>query len=519
VRTVRTEGGRRPPVDPLAGSLENHTVKASIRVEPPDPASTVGLSEAVGGLLEALETFSRFEGQDPAGRRSSWQPRLDEPLPMEGAGPEVVLETLRSVVIPNGLRVGAPGFCGWIVGMPSTVPAAAHFAGTISAPARGWVTAANFIEELALRWLQELLGLPATYQGVFTSGGSVANLVGLGVARQHASERRGVDASREGLHALPGARVYAGENAHHSVHRALGVLGLGRQSVRVVASSAKGFLDPLRLSEAIRSDKDDGFVPVAIVAAAGDVNTGAVDPIEAIAEVADGHGVWFHVDGAYGAFGVLDERVRPLFGGFRGVDSLSVDPHKWMATPIGCGAVFVRDRELLGRTYAMGPADYIAPVEPSENDLDSPFDEYGLEFFKLGLELSAPSRGLAVWALLKEIGAAGLAARVSRHLDCARRVADRVRESDELELLAEPVLSICCFRFHPADVENEEELAALNAEIVRRVRARGRVPSTTRVAGSLAIRPCFINPRTTLADADLLVDDVLAEGSSISASH
>jgi aromatic-L-amino-acid decarboxylase len=314
------------------------------------------------------------------------------------------------------------------------------------------------------------------------------------------------------LGALAQARVYAGENAHQSVHRAVGVLGLGRQSVRVVESSAEGVLDPMRLSQAIRGDKKDGLIPVAIVAAAGDVNTGAVDPLEAIAEVADEHGVWLHVDGAYGAFGVLDERVRALFGGFRGVDSLSVDPHKWMATPIGCGAVFVRDGELLARAYATGPADYITPQEPSENDLASPFDEWGREFFKLGIELSAPSRGLAVWAVLKEIGAEGMAARVSRHRDCARRIADRVHDSDELELLAEPVLSICCFRFHPPGVNDEEELAALNAEIVKRIRARGQVSSTTRVAGSLAIRPCFINPRTTLADADLLVDEVLAEG-------
>lgn len=484
-----------------------------------DPASTGGLSEAVGGLLEALETFARFEGQDPAGRRSCWQPLLDEPLPVEGAGPEVVLETLRSVVIPNGLRVGAPGFCGWVVGMPSTVPAVAQFAGTISAPDRGWVTAANFIEELALRWLRELLGLPGTCEGLFTSGGSMANLIGLGVARQHACERRGFDASCEGLRALPSVRVYAGENAHHSVHRALGVLGLGRRSVRVVASSAEGRLDPRRLSEALRSDEVDGLLPVAIVAAAGDVNTGAVDPIEAIAEVAAEHGVWLHVDGAYGAFGVLDERVRPLFGGFRGVDSLAVDPHKWMATPIDCGAVFIRDAGLLGRTYTMGTVDYLEAQEPSTNDLTSPFDEDGRAFFQFGLELSAPSRGLAVWALLKEIGAAGVAARVSRHLDCARRVADRVRDSDELELLAEPVLSICCFRFHPPDLDDQGRLDSLNTEIVRRVRARGRVPSTTRVGGSLAIRPCFINPRTTRADADLLVDAVLAEGRLLTASR
>jgi aromatic-L-amino-acid/L-tryptophan decarboxylase len=494
-------------------------VPLSDREQGPDAALTDGLSEALSELMAALETFIGFEGPDPAGRRSSWQPRLDEPLPLEGVGPEVVLETLRSVVIPNGLRVGAPGFYGWVAGSPSTVPAAAHFAGTISAAHWGWVTPANFIEELALRWLRELLGLPETYGGVFTSGGSVANLLGLGAARQHACERRGFDAARVGLHALPGARVYAGENAHHSVHRAAGVLGLGRQSVHVVASSAAGVLDPLRLSEAIRSHVADGLIPVAIVAAAGDVNTGAVDPIEAIGEVAAEHDIWLHLDGAYGAFGVLDERVRPLFGGFRGVDSLSVDPHKWMATPVGCGAVLVRDPELLARTFTMGTADYLESQQSSTNDLASPFEELGRQFFELGLELAAPARGLAVWALLKEIGAAGLAARVTRHLDCARRVAERARASHQLELLAEPVLSICCFRFHPPDLDDEERLALLNTEIVRRVRARGQVPSTTRVAGALAIRPCFISPRTTLADADLLIDDVLAEGLSLTANH
>jgi aromatic-L-amino-acid decarboxylase len=395
------------------------------------------------------------------------QPRLDEPLPTQGSGPQAVLETLRSIVIPNGLRVGAPGFSGWILTMPTTLPAAAHFAGIISAPDRGWITPANFIEELALRWLQELLHLPTTHQGVFTSGGSVANLVGLGAARQHASERLGIDASREGVYALRGARVFAGENAHRSVHRALGILGLGRQSLHIVPSTAEGVMDAEALSEVIRRDESTGLTPIAIVAAAGDVNTGAVDPIEAIAEVADNHGIWFHVDGAYGAFGILDERVRPLFAEFRGVDSLAVDPHKWMATPVGCGAVFVRDRELLSRTFTMDSADYLTAQEPSAHDLSSPFDELGPEFHNFALELSAPSRGLAVWALLKEIGAAGMAARVRRHLDCARRVADRVRMTEELELFAEPVLSICCFRFRSPGVTDEDQLATLNAEIVR----------------------------------------------------
>jgi aromatic-L-amino-acid/L-tryptophan decarboxylase len=480
-------------------------------MEAPDPAATSGLSEAITELLPALEQFTRFDGEDLAGRRSIWQGKLDEPLPVQGSGPQAVLDTLRTVVVPYGLRLGAPGFAGWVNTMPTTITTAAHFAGMVSAPMRAFVTPTNFIEDLALRWLRELLHIPATHQGIFTSGGSVANLVGLGAARQHASERRGGDASREGLRALREPRVYAGENAHHSVHRALGVLGLGRESLHIVPSTHNGVLDVQALSEAIRRDQHAGVTPVAIVAAAGDVNTGAVDPIESIAGVAHAHDIWFHVDGAYGAFGILDNRVRPLFGEFRGVDSVAVDPHKWMATPVGCGAAFVRDRELLGRSFTMEPAEYLEAQPPSSGDLDSPFEELGYEFHHFGVEMAAPSRGLAVWALLKEVGTTGLAARVSRHVDCARRVADRVRQAEDLELLAEPVLSICCFRFHPPAIAEEARLDALNAEIVRRVRARGRsIPSTTRIGSRFAIRPCFINPRSTLADADALVEEVLA---------
>jgi glutamate/tyrosine decarboxylase-like PLP-dependent enzyme len=477
----------------------------------PDAASTDGLAESLAGLVPALEAFTRFEGPDPAARRSLWRAALDEPLPETGAGREAVIETLRTVVVANGLRIGAPGFSGWVTTMPTTVPAVAQFAGALASPQRWWATPGNFLEVLALRWLGSLLGLPGHFEGSFTGGGALANLLGLAAARQHAGESRGFDPSLDGLGKLVEPRVYSSTEVHHVVHRACGVLGIGRRALRLVALDAGGGPDLRALARALDEDLAAGRTPVAVVASAGDVNTGRVDPIDAMREIAHARGVWLHVDGAYGGFGVLDPRVAPLYGDLAKVDSFAVDPHKWMAVPIGCGAGFVRDGGLLARALTLEPAAYVEMAPTGTGDLGSPFDERGEGNADFSIDHSAPPRGLTVWAALKEIGAAGMRARVVRHHDCARRVAERVRAHPALELLAEPVLSICCFRVKPQGTIDEAALDALNEKILLAVRARGRaIPSHTRLLGRFAIRPCFINPRTTLVDADATVDEVLA---------
>ena len=298
---------------------------------------------------------------------------------------------------------------------------------------------------------------------------------------------------------------------HHVVHRACGVLGLGRRALRLLPVDASRRPDPGELARLLDEDLRAGRTPVAVVASAGDVNTGVVDPIDALREVAHARGVWLHVDGAYGGFGVLDPRVAPLYGDLGRVDSFAVDPHKWMAVPVGCGAALVRDGGLLARALTLEPAAYVEMAPTDTGDLDSPFDQRGEGNPDFSLDHSAPPRGLAVWALLVEIGARGMRERIVRHHDCARRVAERVRAHPELELLAEPVLSICCFRVRPAGVRDEAALDALNEKILLRVRKRGRaVPTHTKVNGRFAIRPCFINPRQGLADADATVDEVLA---------
>jgi len=486
-----------------------------------DAAAVDSLDQVIRTVLPSLEAFVRFEGPDPARERSKWRPALQRPLPAAGIGRDATLAELADIVVANGLRIGHPGFSGWVTTAPTDVGVAADLAQTVAAPQRWWGTAGNFADHLAMRWLIELLGFPGSFVGTFTSGGSTANLVGIGAARQHAGERVGLRPSLDGIEDLAKPRVYASTATHHVVGRALGVLGMGRRNLRAIPLDRSGTIDLEILQAALDEDRASGCTQVAIVGSAGDVNTGRIDPLAELARIAHEREIWFHVDGAYGGFGVLDDRVRERYGDVSTYDSFAVDPHKWMAAPIGTGAAIVRDEGILGRAFTIETGDYDRErhIAASDADPGSPFDDLGHGTPDWGVDFSTPARGLAVWAILREIGADGMRERVVRHDDCARRVAERVRGTGELELLAEPVLSICCFRFRPAGWDDEERLDGLNEEILRVVRARGRtVTSSTRVDGRFALRPCFINPRTTLADADALVDEVIAVGEALATS-
>ena len=485
---------------------------------PGDPARTDGLGAALTRILPALDEFLNFAGPDPVLTRNTWRTRLQQPLPDVGLGADAVLDTLDSVVIKNGLRLGAPGFCGWISTMPTVVPTVANLAATVAAAQKWWLGPGNILETVGFRWLGQLLGLPDTFAGAFVSGGAAANLTCLAAARQHAGEQRGINPAADGVSRLPEPRVYCTDGAHRVIARALGLLGLGhRQLVRIASRGRRG-PDCAALAAALADDLARGCTPIAVVATAGDARTGAIDPIPEMRAIAHDAGVWLHVDGAYGAFGVLDSRVSARYGRLADVDSLAVDPHKWLAVPVGCGAAYVRDRKLLERALTLTRADYVGVSRVPGAEPRSSFDFFGLGHPDHSPEHTAPARGVAVWAALAELGVDGMRARVSRHLDCARRVARRVRDNVDLELLAEPVLSICCFRYHPPSIRDQGTLERLNRAILAEVRARGRcVPSSARVHNKLAIRPCFIGARTTLAEADLLIDEVLAAARVIDA--
>jgi aromatic-L-amino-acid decarboxylase len=350
-------------------------------------------------------------------------------------------------------------------------------------------------------------------EGVYSSGGSVANLVALGAARQWAFEQRGVDPAAEGTGGTPVA-VYASAEAHHTVQRAVAVLGLGRSSVRVVPTDERQRMRTDLLARALERDVAAGVLPVAVVATAGTTNTGAVDPLRTAGQLAHDAGAWFHVDGAYGLIGVLDDRVAPLYDGLELADSAIVDPHKWLGAPVGIGATFVRDRALLHRAFTQEPAAYLETiVATADDDVETSLDAFGVPYSEFAVELSSPARGAVVWSTVRELGREGVAARIRRDNDLARRLADQVRAHPRLELLAEPVLSVCCLRYAADGVA---DLDAFNAALLRRLhRETPFLPSSTRVGGAFAIRPCFINSRTREEHVDGFVRALVAVGDAM----
>jgi aromatic-L-amino-acid decarboxylase len=308
--------------------------------------------------------------------------------------------------------------------------------------------------------------------------------------------------------------MYTSDQAHHTVQRSAGVLGIGRGRVRAIPTDHSLRLDVDALDAAIKRDVADGISPVAVVVAAGTTNTGSIDPIRRAGEVAKKYGAWFHVDGAYGLPGILDERVSHLYDGLELADSVITDPHKWLNTPVGVAATFVRDRSILYRAFTQEPADYLEGAS-DEDDVVVSLDSLGTPYFDFGIELSSPVRGVLVWGVLRELGVDGVRSRVIQDNDFARHVASRAREHPRLELLLDPILSICVFRYVPEGASSEAAINDANREIVRRLGRESRfVVSSTVVKGKFAVRPCFINPRSKLADVDEFVDTVISLGGS-----
>jgi aromatic-L-amino-acid decarboxylase len=484
------------------------------RLTAADPAELGRLEESIGRLLPGLDDFLDFREPDRAvADRESWRAALDGPLPADGAGLDTVVDELARWVIPNGQRTPHPGFSAYIIGRATTAPLASGMAAQVAGHFRYFLTSFNFLEGLSLAWLAELCGIPAGHSGVYSSGGSTANLLAIGAARQAAFETLGVDVSADGVPGGTPARIYGGSEVHHTIQRSAGVLGLGRQAFTAIESDTAGRMDPDALDRRLRADRADGVLPVAVVAVAGTTSTGAIDRVFEIADVAAEHDVWLHVDGAYGLPAAGLAELADEFRGIERADSYIVDPHKWLGTPAGCGATYVREAELLERAFTQEPAPYLEVFSPA--DARSQFDDQGTHWFDRSVELSAPARGVWVWAALREIGASGMRKRVRRHIGFARHLAERADAHDRLELLLPPSLSICCFRYRPPGV-SDARAEALNAEIVQLLRAEtSLVPSTAKVAGRLAIRSCFVNPATTLAEVDGLADAVVEIGDGL----
>jgi aromatic-L-amino-acid decarboxylase len=454
-------------------------------------ARTETLEHGLALILEAWRGFDRARSYQPP-IAEHIRALLDQGLPATGVGPHAALDEV-SEILDESLAHSRPRFFGYVgsSGLELGVLADA-LAGSHDINLAASAAAADLVERQALRWVGDLVGYPAAW-GTFTSGGMLSNLTALTAARERAQ---------------PGCRVegcdgrgvvYTSAEAHSSVERAVEVLGLGRKALRTIEIDAARRMRPDLLAAAIDRDLAGGLRPVAVVATAGTTLTGAVDPIRAVAEVCAAHGVWLHVDGAYGLPAAATASARHLFDGLELADSAALDGHKWLFVPKACGVLLVRNRADLEAAFSHD-APYIPEIE---------FGEHPVEWT---LEYSRPFRALKLWLALRAHGAEAFREAIEHDLELARLVADLVREADDLELMIEPSLSIVPFRRVPAggdvDLHNQRLVGALQRD--------GRVYVTGAVVdGSWCLRPCIVNYRTTEDDARALVDIVRDVGRRI----
>lgn len=466
-------------------------------LEPPPPHALADRARVLAGLQlvvgRAWESFDTPRASEPL-LDPALAERMRTALPEEPGDAEAAVadaaHLLDTSVSPcRPLFLSYIGSTGLEMGVLASTLTATYDA-NVAISAGG----ADLVEAQALDWLAEFVGFPLG-EGVFTSGGMTSNLTALLAAREArlpGSRAEGVGARR--------AAVYCSDEAHHSVVRAVEAVGLGTSSVRRIPIDAQRRLRVDALRETILGDLADGITPVAAVATAGTTLTGAVDPIEAIADVCGEHGIWLHVDGAYGLPAAATASAGPLFAGLRRVDSCSVDAHKWLGVPKSCSAVMVRHKGALEAAFGHEERYMLR-----EGDISIPVDRT--------LEYSRPLRSLRLWMCMRVYGAAQYRRWIERTLANARLLAGLVRDADHFELLNEPMLSTVCFRHVPVGVE---DLDAHNVRLAWAMQADGRVHLAPAVVdGHTCLRTCFVNFRTRSNAIPLVLDVARALGDEL----
>ena len=454
--------------------------------------------EALPEVQQALELAAALArdyvaglGDDPVQPPGSEERvrALGGDLPAQGEGTLAPLRELGALGDDFATRSSGGRFFHFVVG--GTTPAALGadvITSALDQNAGLWISSplGSKLEAIAVEWLRDLFELPPEFRGALVTGGTMANFTCLAAARSWWGERHGIDVDEKGLAGAPPVPVFTTEHIHASATKSLGMLGIGRSSARAVDLEA--------LESGLR---ELGGAPAIIVATAGEPNAGAFDTIARMAELADRHGAWLHVDGAFGLFARLSPRTRALTDGVERAQSISSDGHKWLNVPHDCGFAFVRDRRHLAKAFSESAA-YL----PGDDE-EHPSFAYSVP------EGSRRARAFAVWATLKAYGRDGYREMIERHVDIAQHLAARVDAEPELERLADVPLNIVCFRWRPLRVP-EETLDQLNSRLGAELLRDGRVfAGTTLYAGKVALRPAIVNWRTREADVDLLVDVLL----------
>lgn len=431
---------------------------------------------------------------------------LERPVPQAGLEPDEILELFRKTIEPYPFGNGHPRFFGWVNSPPTIMGIFADaLAAAMNPSCAGGNHAAIYVEKQVVNWFKELLSYPRHAYGLLVSGGSMAALTALAVARH---VKCGFDVRANGLQQAASRLVFYKTAEGHGCHqKAIELLGVGSDHLRTIEHDAAFRMRPSSLAAAIERDRSEGHTPVAVIASAGTVNTGAIDPLDDIAGVCRQHDVWLHVDGAYGAPAILSDRYASALEGLRLADSVALDPHKWMCVPVEAGLVLIRHADAQRSAFSLVPP-YLR-TDGSQTGVGGPpwFSEYGFQ-------QTRGFRALKVWMSLQQHGANGYRDLVNQEVELAARLAEMLRSSADFELCEPQSLGIVCFRLKPpGGIGGSRDLNTFNRAVLERVQLGGRAfLSSTELNGVFWLRACVLNPRTTPDDLAELVDAVRHAG-------
>ncbi|MFZ0128436.1 MAG: pyridoxal-dependent decarboxylase [Candidatus Dormiibacterota bacterium] len=436
--------------------------------------------------LRDVERFPVLTPADPGTVRAGLPPSP----PQHGESIEAILADVEELIVPATTHWQSPGFMAYFASSGSGPGILGEtIAAAFNVNAMLWRTApaATELEQVTLDWLRQMVGLPDPVFGVINDTASSSTLYALAAAREAQTDLRIRERGMAGRADLPPLRYYASTEAHSSVEKAGIVLGVGREGLRRIPVDERFRMDPVALRQAIHEDVAAGIRPFAVVATAGTTSTTSVDPIPSIAALCEQHGLWLHVDAAYGGAAAIAPELRWVLDGADRADSIVVNPHKWLFTPIDCSVLWTRRPEVLRDAFSIVP-EYLTTSDGS--------DQVAPNLMDYGTSLGRRMRALKLWMVIRHFGTEGLAQRIREHCEYASIVARWVEGERDFELLAPAPLSVVCLRAHPPGLDDPGTLDTLNQRIVERINTGGRFfVSHTKLRGAYAIRVAFGNLR------------------------
>lgn len=486
--------------------------KVKLTEETLDPEDWESLRVLGHRMIDDMLDYMRTTRERPPWQHASDEVKahFNKPLPLEPQRLEEVYEEFLEYILPYPIGNIHPRFWGWVLGTGTAPGALAEFLAAVMNTNTGGGDhhSANHVEKQVIDWCKEMLGFSVSASGLLTSGCSAANLIGLAVAR---NTKAGYDLRRKGMNAAPQKMVlYASEEIHSSVQKAVELLGLGSDALRLVPVNNDFRIDLETLKTTIVQDRKEGHLPFCVIGAAGTTNTGAIDDLNALADICQQENLWLHVDGAFGAWAALTPEAKSLVTGMERADSLALDLHKWMYIPYEIGCILVRQEEEHREAFSLTPA-YLVHGEGGRGIAggDLPW------FSDYGFQLSRGFRALKAWMSLKEHGSRKYGRLIQQNIDQSHYLAALIDAAPELELMAPVALNVVCFRYIKAGLD-DAALDELNKQIEVELQERGlAVVSVTTIRGRCVLHMANTNHRSRREDFDALVQEVIQLGKEL----